>query len=68
MVKDGYNGLLAEVRIPENLAAKIESLLIDENRKEIMGENSRQELEKRMMVYYLKMIQQSLMGCLLLLY
>ena len=68
MVKDGYNGLLAEVRIPENLAAKIESLLIDENRKEIMGENSRQELEKMMMVYYLKMIQQSLMGCLLLLY
>ena len=60
MVKDGYNGLLAEVRNPEDLAAKIESLFIDENRKEIMGENSRQELEKMMMVYYLKMIQQSL--------
>ena len=44
MVKDGYNGLLAEVRNPEDLAAKIESLLIDENRRKEMGENSRKRL------------------------
>lgn len=44
MVKDGYNGLLAEVRNPEDLAVKIESLLIDEDRRKKMGENSRQRL------------------------
>lgn len=44
MVKDGYNGLLAEVRNPEDLAVKIESLLIDEDRRKEMGENSRKRL------------------------
>lgn len=44
MVKDGYNGLLAEVRNSEDLAAKIEILLIDENRRKEMGENSRKRL------------------------
>lgn len=44
MVKDGYNGLLAEVRNPEDLAAKIETLLIDENKRKEMGKNSRKRL------------------------
>lgn len=44
MVKDGYNGLLAEVRNPVDLAAKIEALLIDENLRKKMGENSRKRL------------------------
>ena len=44
MVKDGYNGLLAEVRNPEDLAAKIESLLEDDDKRIEMGENSRKRL------------------------
>lgn len=44
MVKDGYNGLLAEVRNSNDLAAKIETLLIDDNRRKKMGENSRKRL------------------------
>lgn len=41
MVKEGYNGLLAEVRNPDDLAAKIETLLNDDKLRKIMGENSR---------------------------
>ena len=44
MVKDGYNGLLAEVRKPEDLAAKIEILLKDDVEREKMGTNSRKRL------------------------
>ena len=44
MVKDGYNGLLAEVRNPEDLAAKIESLLEDDDKRIEMGKNSRKRL------------------------
>lgn len=47
MVKDGYNGLLAEVRNPEDLAAKIESLLEDDDKRIEMGENSRKRLLKK---------------------
>ena len=41
MVKEGYNGLLAEVRNPEDLAAKIEILLVDDELRNEMGCNSR---------------------------
>ena len=44
MVKDGYNGLLAEVRNPEDLADKIMQLLEDDDRREEMGRNSRNRL------------------------
>lgn len=44
MVKDGYNGLLAEVRNPEDLANKIEQILCDATRRKEMGENSRRRL------------------------
>lgn len=44
MVKDGYNGLFAEVRKPEDLAAKIESLLEDNDKRMEMGKNSRKRL------------------------
>lgn len=44
MVKDGCNGLLAEVRKPEDLANKIEALLEDDEKRTIMGENSRKRL------------------------
>ena len=44
MVKDGYNGLLAEVRNPEDLAEKIEHLLEDDSLRIQMGENSRKRL------------------------
>lgn len=44
MVKEGYNGLLAEVRNPKDLALKIETLLVDESRRRTMGENSRKRL------------------------
>lgn len=44
MVKDGYNGLLAEVGSPENLADKIERLLEDKELREKMGRNSRKRL------------------------
>lgn len=44
MVKEGYNGLLAEVRNPEDLACKIESLLEDDNKRKNMGVNSRKRL------------------------
>lgn len=41
MVKEGYNGLLAEIRNPVDLAMKIESLLTDNELKTKMGKNSR---------------------------
>lgn len=44
MVKEGYNGLLAEVRNPKDLADKIEQLLIDDELREQMGEYSRERL------------------------
>lgn len=44
MVKDGYNGLLADVRNPEDLAIKIESLLKDNDKRTAMGKNSRKRL------------------------
>lgn len=44
MVKDGCNGLLAEVRNPVDLAAKIETLLEDESKRAEMGANSRKRL------------------------
>ncbi|MBU5489293.1 glycosyltransferase family 4 protein [Butyricicoccus intestinisimiae] len=44
MVKEDYNGLLAEVRNPEDLACKIESLLEDDNKRKNMGVNSRSRL------------------------
>lgn len=44
MVKEGYNGLLAEVRNPEDLANKIEQILCDATRRKEMGENSRRRL------------------------
>ena len=44
MVKEGYNGLLAEVRNPEDLADKIDVLLKDKDLREKMGNNSRKRL------------------------
>lgn len=44
MVKDGHNGLLAEVRNPEDLADKIDKLLRDDELRLQMGENSRERL------------------------
>lgn len=44
MVKEGYNGLLAEVKNTEDLASQIEMLLKDENSREQMGLNSRNRL------------------------
>ena len=44
MVKEGFNGLLAEVRNPEDLAKKIMILLDDENLRVYMGFNSRERL------------------------
>lgn len=44
MVKDGFNGLLAEVRNPEDLARKIAMLLDDEKLRKQMGLNSRERL------------------------
>ena len=44
MVKDGHNGLLAEVRNPEDMAEKINELLRDDKLREEMGQNSRERL------------------------
>lgn len=44
MVKENYNGYFAEVRNPEDLAKKIDTLLSDENLIKDMGENSRKRL------------------------
>ena len=44
MVADGENGLLAEVRNPEDLAAKICQLLDDNELRKIMGKASRKRL------------------------
>lgn len=44
MVKDGYNGLLAEVKNYDDLAEKIDVLLNDENLRLSMGHNSRKRL------------------------
>lgn len=44
MVKEGENGLLAEVRNPSDLAQKIEILLNDEKLREDMGKKSRERL------------------------
>ncbi len=44
MVKEGYNGLLAEIRNPSDLAKKIEILLNDDELRIQMGQNSRKRL------------------------
>lgn len=44
MVKEGHNGLLAEVRNPRDLADKINKLLSDDELRVQMGENSRERL------------------------
>lgn len=44
MVKEGYNGLLAEVGNPKDLAAKIEDLLMNNKLRKEMGRNSRKRL------------------------
>ena len=44
MVKDGYNGLLAEVRNTEDLAFKISLVLNNKDMRLHMGENSRKRL------------------------
>jgi glycosyltransferase involved in cell wall biosynthesis len=44
MVKDGYNGLLAEVNNPDDLASKIDFVLSDDELRKAMGERSRQRL------------------------
>ncbi len=46
MVKENYNGLLAKVCDPVDLASKIEILLEDDALREQMGENSRKRLLK----------------------
>lgn len=46
MVKDGYNGLLAEIRNPKDLSEKIDSLLDNDTLRLEMGENSRKRLLK----------------------
>lgn len=51
MVKDGYNGLLAEVRNPENLSQKIDILLKDDSLKKEMSMHSRQRLVKQFSIY-----------------
>lgn len=40
MVKEGYNGLLAEVRNPTDLAKKIDTLLFDDKLRRKMGSHS----------------------------
>lgn len=44
MVKDGYNGYLSDVRNPVDLAAKIVTLLEDDQLRKAMGEHSRVRL------------------------
>lgn len=44
MVKEDYNGLLAEVRDPADLAKKIDLLLSNEKLRKTMGEHSRERL------------------------
>ena len=44
MVKEGYNGLLAEVRNPADLAREIDVLLSNEELRKTMGEHSRERL------------------------
>ena len=44
MVKDGYNGLLAEVNNPDDLAVKIDAILSNDEMRKTMGERSRQRL------------------------
>lgn len=44
MVRDGYNGLLAEVNDPQDLAAKILRLVRDEDLRAQMGRHSRKRL------------------------
>ena len=44
MVKEGYNGLLADVCDPTDLAAKINMLLDNDELRREMGENSRKRL------------------------
>lgn len=44
MVKEGYNGLLAEVRNTNDLATQIETLLVDDIKRIKMGKNSRERL------------------------
>ena len=40
MVKEGENGMLAEVKNPMDLSKQIKTLLSDHNKRNIMGKNS----------------------------
>ena len=44
MVKDGYNGLLADVNKPIDLAEKIDVIISNNELRKTMGERSRQRL------------------------
>ncbi len=44
MVKENYNGLLAEVKNPLDLFTQIDKLLANKNYREILGKNSRKRL------------------------
>ena len=44
MVKDGYNGLLADVNDPADLSVKLDVILSDDELRKTMGERSRQRL------------------------
>ena len=44
MVKNGYNGLLADVNNSDDLAAKIDVVLSDDKLRKEMGERSRLRL------------------------
>lgn len=47
MVKDGYNGFLANVASPKDLASKVQSILNDDALCKTMGERSRNRLLKK---------------------
>lgn len=63
MVKDGYNGLLADVNNPEDLAAKIDTVLSDDEFRVTMGGRSRQRLlEKFSYASYVKNFSETYKG------
>lgn len=65
MVKDGYNGLLAEVRSPEDLSHKIDILLKDNRLKKEMSMHSRQRLVKQFsMRAYIQSFSDEYKNCL----
>ena len=65
MVKEGYNGLLAEVRNPEDLSQKIDILLKDDSLKKEMSMHSRQRLVKQFsMKAYIQNFSDEYKNCL----